>query len=176
MQFIGGPLACPLPSSDECEIQTYGATTSPRSSPTGMPCQPRPRCPVRTIQNILKTGLVVGGCRCRRPLADQTIGLIHGDMVLVAERRDGEVDRWKRSVLLRLGFCIFDRPACIPVPLGETRPLLLPAIGNPPLLDGLFSTIVLRGLDAATVVASTIWPLFARNPDARRTSSNRLNR
>lgn len=74
----------------------------------------------------------------RRPFADQTIGPIYGDMVLVAERRDGEIDWRKRSVLLRFGFRILDRPARIPVLLGEPGPVLLSAIGNLSRLDGLF--------------------------------------
>ena len=59
-------------------------------------------------------------------------------MVLIDERRDGVVDRRKRSVLVGLGFCMFDRSARIPVFLGETCPVLLPVIGNAPLLEGLF--------------------------------------
>ena len=47
----------------------------------------------------------------RRPLADQPVCPVHGDMVLVAERRTGELDRWDRSALLRLRLRVFDRPA-----------------------------------------------------------------
>lgn len=47
----------------------------------------------------------------RRPLADQPVCPVHGAMVLVAERRTGELDRWDRSTLLRLRLRVFDRPA-----------------------------------------------------------------
>ena len=75
---------------------------------------------------------------CRSPLADQTIGPVHSNMVLVAERKDGEVDRRKRSVLLQLAFYISHRLARIPVLLREPRRVLLPAIENAPFLEGLF--------------------------------------
>ena len=55
----------------------------------------------------------------RRPLADQPVCPVHGAMVLVAERRTGELDRWDRSLLMRLRLRVFDRPATIPVFLAE---------------------------------------------------------
>jgi hypothetical protein len=79
----------------------------------------------------------------------------------------------KRSTLLRLGLRLFDSPASSPVLFGQARGVLLTAIRNAPSLIAFFSSMVLRCLGAATIVASTIWPLIARNPEARRTSSNR---
>jgi hypothetical protein len=43
-------------------------------------------------------------------------------------------------------------------------------------LIAFFSSIVLRCLGAATIVASTIWPFIARKPVAFRASSKRRKR
>jgi hypothetical protein len=58
-------------------------------------------------------------------------------MVLVAERRDREVDRRHTPILTRLRLGVFDRPARIPVFLRELRRLVLPVGGNLAFLDRL---------------------------------------
>ena len=96
-------------------------------------------------------------------------------VILVAERRNGQIDRWQRAVLARLGPGVFDRPASIAILLRQFRRLVLPAVGNTPVLDRFFSAIVLRCFGAATIVASTIWPDRARKPEARKAASKRRN-
>src|SRR3954454_19331749 len=96
-------------------------------------------------------------------------------MVLIAEGRDGEIDR-RHAILLRLGFRVFDGPARVAVLLSELRGLVLPVLGMRPSRSACFSSCVLRCFGAATIVASTIWPLIARKPEARKSSSKRRNK
>jgi hypothetical protein len=64
-----------------------------------------------------------------------------------ADGANGEVDSGKRSVFLRICLRVFDRPARIPVLLGETRRVLLPGVRDAPRLNGflLFNFVALRG-------------------------------
>ena len=59
------------------------------------------------------------------------------DMVLVAEGRDGDVDRRNRSVRPCLGLAELDRPARVAVLVPELGGLGLPGLGNASVLDGL---------------------------------------
>ncbi len=78
-----------------------------------------------------------GGVR-RRPLADQAEAAVDRDVVLVAERRDGEIDCREAAVLSWLGLRVFHRPARVAILLGELGGLVLPARGNPAFLDRRF--------------------------------------
>ena len=132
-------------------------------------------CPV---QNVFEPRPAPVRCGVRRrPVADQAEAPIDRDVVLVAERRDREVDRRHYPILARLRLGVFDRPARIPVFLRELRRLVLPVGGNVAFLDRLllFDRVAL-GLGVATIVASTIWPLIARKPSDRSASSKRRNR
>ena len=74
------------------------------------------------------------------PGADQPAGLVDADMILVAQHRDGEIDRIGRpgiGPLPDLGLPVLDRPAGIAVLLPHFG--RLPVFGHPAFLDcGLF--------------------------------------
>ena len=54
----------------------------------------------------------------RRPLSDQSVGAVYGAMVLMDERRNGEVDSVKLSILLWLGLSVL--PSSVhPCPSGR---------------------------------------------------------
>ena len=100
------------------------------------------------------------------PAPDQPVASIGTDMVLVAERRDRDVDRlatrrpgrawpWCTSPSSGVGHCR-------PILLAELGRLLRPAVRDAPLLSACFSALLLRCLGAATMVASTSWPDMAR--------------
>lgn len=72
-----------------------------------------------------------------RPGADQTVRPVDRYMVLVAEGWDGQIDRRQRTVLARLGLGVLDHPAGIAILLRQLGRLVLPAVGNAPVLDGL---------------------------------------
>ena len=92
---------------------------------------------VGSIENLLQPGAVMRGGVRRRPFADQPMRPVDRDMVLVTERRDGEIDRRNRSVFPHLGFRVFDRPARIAILLRELLRLVLPVVGNAAVLDRL---------------------------------------
>ena len=98
-----------------------------------------------------------GSSRC--PVANEAMGPVDADVVLVAEHRDGEIDRLEClgiSAVLHtpagikiLQYWIFAGLACHS---SGMRPCLIPA----------FSASVLRCLGGGTTVASMMWPLMAR--------------
>src|SRR5690606_464511 len=65
----------------------------------------------------------------RLPAPDQPETAIDGDVVLVAEGRDGKIDGRHRSILLRLRLGELDSPARIPVLVAQLRRLVLPGFG-----------------------------------------------
>src|SRR5947209_4546124 len=71
------------------------------------------------------------------PAPDQPMLAIDRDVVLVAECRDGDVDRRNRPVRARLGLAELDRPARVAVLVPELGGLGLPGLGNASVLDGL---------------------------------------
>ncbi len=82
----------------------------------------------------------------RRPFADEAEAFVDRDMVLIAENRDGDVDRRLCSVR----------------PFLRLAELHGPAVRNAALLDHLLLVLsVSLCFGAATRVASTIWPDMA---------------
>lgn len=73
----------------------------------------------------------------------------------------------------QFGFRVFDGPARVPDPSARVW-LACPSRPRESAL-AFFSSIVLRCLGAATIVASTICPLIAKKPADRNTSSNLWN-
>ena len=88
-------------------------------------------------QPLAQPRALVGRGVGRVPAPDQPMLAIDRDMVLVAEGRDGDVDRRNRPVGPRLGLAEFDRPARVAVLVPELGRLRLPGLGDAPVLDGL---------------------------------------
>jgi hypothetical protein len=94
--------------------------------------------------------------------ADDPVPAIDGDVALVAEGRDRDVDL-RLAVRGRLRLRELHRPARIGVFLARLRRLFGPDVGGLlACLDPAFSASVLRWRGAATSVASTIWPAIGR--------------
>src|SRR5690349_21575039 len=70
----------------------------------------------------------------RRPAADQSVPTIDRDMVLVAERRDRDVDL-RYAIFARLGLAELHRPACIAILLAQFRRTLRPLPRDASRLD-----------------------------------------
>lgn len=77
-------------------------------------------------EHMLDTGADHGLASIGAP--DQTEAAIDGDVVLVAECRNGEVDGRHRAILLRLCLGELDRPACVAVLVPQLRGLALPGL------------------------------------------------
>lgn len=70
----------------------------------------------------------IGGARV--PGADQAVRAVDADMVLVAEHRDGKIDRFERlgiSAFPHLGLGVLHAPACISILLPDPRRFVFPA-------------------------------------------------
>jgi hypothetical protein len=90
--------------------------------------------------------LVSGGVS-RRPLADEAEATVDRDVVLIAEDRNGQIDRRGRAVLFRFGLGELHRPAGIAVLRAEFGRLVLPILRDAAFLDCLllFLRIALLG-------------------------------
>ena len=88
-------------------------------------------------QALAQPRAVIGGGVGRLPFADQAEAAVDRDMVLVAEGRDGDVDRRRGAVrpLLRLGE--LHRPARVAILLAQLGGLVLPGLRNAAFLDRL---------------------------------------
>src|SRR5208283_5377328 len=71
----------------------------------------------------------------RRPSPDQPVLAINGNMVLVAESRNGKIDRRHGAIGPRFRFGVFYRPARVAVLLRELGRLVLPVVRNAAFLD-----------------------------------------
>src|SRR3954452_9383934 len=100
---------------------------------------------------------------------------VDADVVFVAEGRDREIDA-RHAIRAGLGFSVFDCPAGVAVFLAQLGWLCRPLWGNAAALMSRFSPSVVRCLGAATIEASMIWPLIAKNPAAESAASKRSNR
>jgi hypothetical protein len=98
---------------------------------------------------------------------------VDADVVFVAEGWDREIDA-RCAVRARLGLGVFDRPARVAVLLAQLGQLVRPCGRDAACL--MFSPSVLRCLGAATIEASMIWPLIAKNPAAESAASKRSNK
>ncbi len=96
-------------------------------------------------------------------------------MVFIAKGRDRQVHA-RCTVRARLGLGVFDCPACVAILLAQLGWLCRPCRRNRPCLMSRFSLSVLRCFGAATIEASIIWPLIARNPAVVSAASKRSNR
>ncbi len=86
-------------------------------------------------QALTQTRAFIGGGVRDHPRPDQPEAPIDADVFLVAERRNGDVDRWPGAVGALLGLGELDRPAGVPVLLPELTGTRLQLLGNAPFLD-----------------------------------------
>lgn len=100
--------------------------------------------PVAAIEQALtQPGAIMCAGVGRFPAPDQPEPAIDGYVVLVAERRDGQVHGRHGSVISRLRFGELERPARVPVVVTELRRRVLPVLRNVSGLDiRLFGTDV----------------------------------
>lgn len=124
--------------------------------PVGGIC-PYARAGVALADQVRQPRPVMGIGGTGAPCADQAVGLVDADMVLVAEHRDGEIDGFRGlgiGALADLGLAVLDRPARIAVLLSRLG--RLPLLGHAPFLDrGLLGLGVRQG------VMPTHYPLGA---------------
>src|ERR1700730_2634289 len=71
----------------------------------------------------------------RRPFADEAETAIDRDVILIAEDRDCKIDGWRGTVCGRLSLGELHRPSGVAILLPQLGGLVLPAVGNAPLLD-----------------------------------------
>src|SRR4029077_16806393 len=62
-------------------------------------------------KSIAQTAALIGSGVCRAPFANEAETAIERDVVLIAEDRNRQIDRRRRSILARLGLGVFDCPA-----------------------------------------------------------------
>ena len=72
----------------------------------------------------------------RGPFADQPMPVIDGDVVLIAEGRNRQID-WLGSIPLWLGLGVFGGPARVAILLSDLRGLVLPGVGDAAFADRL---------------------------------------
>src|SRR5438132_8734118 len=65
-------------------------------------------------KSIAQTAALIGSGVCRAPFANEAETAIERDVVLIAEDRNRQIDRRRRSILARLGLGVFDCPARVP--------------------------------------------------------------
>src|SRR5262249_51101537 len=99
---------------------------------------------------------------------------IDADVVLVAEGRDSQIDA-RPALFAWLGLGVFDRPARVAVLLAQLGGVVRPLRRDAAFFDvALFAVGI--ALFRATIEASMIWPLIARNPAAANVALNRSKR
>jgi len=116
------------------------------------------------------------------------VDAVDADMIFTAKGGDVQIDPLG-SVLLRLGFEIFDRPALgrqgfvvkpqkarVAILLTKFGGAALPILGMCSALIPFLSASVFRCLGPATIVASMICPPMARKPAFVSAASKSLNR
>jgi hypothetical protein len=106
----------------------------------------------------------------RGPGTDQTVPAVDGDMVLVAEGRDREIDAG-RALRARLGLGVFDRPARVAVLLAKLGGLARPFRRNAALPD-----VALFAVGVALLGRGNDLPAFGQEPGADSASSKRANK
>jgi len=117
--------------------------------------------PVLVIRQVSELSAIVSGGVCRAPTPYRAVPAVDGNMVLIAERRHGDIDLL-RAVLTRIRtrdstVQRASRPFCRAFP-GLSRQ----AGGISPALIATHSASMLHCLGAATIVESTICPPMVR--------------
>jgi hypothetical protein len=95
------------------------------------------------------------------PAPDQPVFVVDRDVVLVAERRDGDVDDGLRAVGALLGLAELDRPARVAILVGELGGLGLPVLRDAPLPDGRLLILGVALFGRGDQGGSTICPPIA---------------
>ena len=126
-------------------------------------------------KSIAQTAALIGGGVRRAPFANEAETAIERDVVLIAEHRNRQIDRRRRSILARLARAAW--PWCIWVYLTVQRAsrsfwrsfagLSFQSSGMRPPLIAFFASWVLRRRGAAIRRASTIWAAMAMEPNCR---------